>query len=130
MKRREFIAVLGGAATAWPIAARAQQGGVRNIGMLMVQSQDDPDGRARSNAFLPALPRVGCTDGRDLRLDYRWCAGDPNLIREGAAELAALAPDVILTSSAAAVGPLLQTTRTVPVVFVLVADPVGAGFVK
>jgi putative ABC transport system substrate-binding protein len=129
MRRRDFIQGIA-ASSAWPVTARAQQGGVRRIGMLMVQGQDDPDGRARNNAFLQALQHLGWTDGRNLRLDYRWCSGDPNLIREGAAELAALAPDVILTSSAAAVGPLLQATRTVPVVFVLVADPVGAGFVK
>ncbi len=103
---------------------------MRRIGMLMVQGQNDPDGQARNVAFLQALQQLGWTDGRNLHLDYRWSAGDPNLIRKGAAELAALAPDVIITSSAAAVGPLLQATRTVPVVFVLVADPVGAGFVK
>jgi putative ABC transport system substrate-binding protein len=130
VRRRDFITLVGGAAAAWPLAARAQQNGVRRIGMLMVQGQDDADGQARKNAFLQALQHLGWTDGRNLRLDYRWCAGDPNLIRKGAAELAALVPDVILTSSAAAVGPLLQATRTVPVVFVLVADPIGAGFVK
>jgi putative ABC transport system substrate-binding protein len=129
MRRRDFIQGIA-AAAAWPLAASAQQGGVRRIGMLMVQGQDDADGQARNNAFLQALQHLGWTDGRNLHLDYRWCAGDSNLIRKGAAELAALAPDVILTSSAAAVGPLLQATRTVPVVFVLVADPVGAGFVK
>jgi putative tryptophan/tyrosine transport system substrate-binding protein len=129
MRRREFIGLLGGAA-AWPLAARAQQGErVRRIGMLMTQAQDDADGRARNEAFLQALQRLGWTDGGNLRLDYRWSAGDADNIRKYAAELAALAPDVIVTSGAAGVAPLLQATRVVPIVFVVVADPVGAGFV-
>jgi putative ABC transport system substrate-binding protein len=123
MRRRELIALIGSAA-AWPLAARTQQGGTRRIGILMIQGRNDPEGRARNDAFLKALQHLGWAEGRDLHIDYRWTDGDPNLIGKGAAELAALAPDVILTSSAAAVGRLLEATRSV------VADPVGAGFVK
>jgi ABC-type uncharacterized transport system substrate-binding protein len=127
--RREFIAGFGGALV-WPLAAPAQHAEhVRRVGMLMTVGHDDPDGRARNEAFLQALQQLGWTDGRNVQIDYRWSAGDPDRIRKDAAELAALTPDVILTNGGAGVAPLLQTTRVVPVVFVLVADPVGAGFV-
>ena len=130
MRRRDFITLLGGAAAAWPLAARAQQPErMRRVGMLMTQAQDDPNGRARNKAFLEALEKLGWSVGGNVRIEYRWSAGDAERIRKDAADLAALAPDVILTNGAAGVGPLLQATRTVPVVFVLVADPVGAGFV-
>jgi putative ABC transport system substrate-binding protein len=130
MKRREFIALLGGTA-AWPLAARAQQDErMRRIGVLTAATPaDDPDGQARLAAFLQVLQQLGWTDGRNLRIDYRWGLGDANNIRRYAAELAALAPDVILSVGTASMGPLLQATRTVPIVFVSVADPVGAGFV-
>ena len=115
---------------AWPLAARAQQPErMRRIGVLMSLAADDPEAQARIAAFLQGLQQLGWTDGRNVRIDTRWGAGDADDIRKYAAELVALAPDVILATGAAAVGPLLQATRTVPIVFVNVADPVGAGFV-
>jgi putative tryptophan/tyrosine transport system substrate-binding protein len=130
MKRREFIRLLGGAA-AWPLAARAQQPErMRRIGALNGgSSADDPDGQARLAAYLQQLQQLGWTDGRNVRIDYRWGLGDADNIRKYTAELVALAPDVIFAAGTAAVGPMLQATRTVPIVFALVADPVGAGFV-
>jgi ABC-type uncharacterized transport system substrate-binding protein len=129
VKRREFITLLGGAA-AWPLAARAQQSErMRRIGVLMPFAADDLEGQARIAALLQELQPLGWTVGRNVRIDYRWSAGDAVNMRKYAAELVALAPDVILTSGAAGAAPLLQATRTVPIVFVLVADPVGAGFV-
>jgi putative ABC transport system substrate-binding protein len=129
VKRREFITLLGGAA-AWPLAARAQQSErMRRIGVLMPFAADDLEGQARIAALLQELQPLGWTVGRNVRIDYRWSAGDAVNMRKYAAELVALAPDVILTSGAAGAAPLLQATRIVPIVFVLVADPVGAGFV-
>jgi ABC-type uncharacterized transport system substrate-binding protein len=130
MKRREFITLLGGAAVAWPLAARAQQGErVRSVGVLQLQAADDPENKARLAAFRQELQRLGWVEGRNLRIVARWGAGSAAKIHEDAAELVALSPDVILTSGAGAVAPLMQVTRIVPIVFVLVADPVGAGFV-
>jgi putative ABC transport system substrate-binding protein len=130
LRRREFITLLGGAVAASPLAAHAQQGErMRRVGVLMTTSADDPDGQARNAAFLQGLQPLGWTVGRNLRIDYRWSAGNADDTRQYAAELVALAPDITLTGGAAGVAPLLQTTRTVPIVFVLVADPVGAGFV-
>src|SRR5262245_16854366 len=130
MRRREFVALLSGAAAMWPLASRAQQGErMRRIGVLTNVTADDPVGRARLAAFLQALQQVGWTDGRNVRIDHRWTLGDAEHSRKSAAELIALAPDVILAAGSATMGPLLQTTRTVPVVFVHVPDPVGAGFV-
>ena len=130
MRRREFITLLGSAAAAWPLAAHAQQAErVRRVGVLMGQAADDPQGKARVAAFLQGLQQLGWTDGRNVRIDIRWTRGNPDEIRKYAAELVALAPDVILGSGSPAVGPLLQTTRTVPIVFAAVIDPVGAGFV-
>jgi putative ABC transport system substrate-binding protein len=131
MRRREFITLLGGATVAWPLAARGQQPErMRRIGVLTSGADaDDPDGRARSAAFLQGLQQLGWTDGRNIRIDYRWGAGDADNMRKYAAELVSLVPDVILASGTATVAPLLQETRTVPIVFVQVADPVGAGFV-
>jgi ABC-type uncharacterized transport system substrate-binding protein len=123
--RRVFIGMLGGAA-AWP--AGAQQG-VPMIGVLMPLAVDDPQGQARIAAFLQGLQQSGWSDGRNLRIDYRWAAGDHDRIRRYAVELVALAPDVILAMGTTSVGPLLQSTRTVPIVFAQVSDPVGAGFV-
>ena len=130
MKRRQFITLLGGAA-AWPLAASAQQPErMRRIGALNAgSSADDPDGQARLAAYLQQLQQLGWTDGRNVRIDYRWGLGDADNIRKYTAELVALAPDVIFAAGTAAVGPMLQATRTVPIVFALVADPVGAGFV-
>jgi putative tryptophan/tyrosine transport system substrate-binding protein len=130
MKRREFITLLGGAAGGWPVVARAQQPErMRRVGLLYTFAADDPEGQARNAALLQALQPLGWTVGRNLRIDYRWGAGDAASTRKNAADLVALAPDLILTNGAAGVGPLLEVTRSVPVVFVLVADPVGAGFV-
>ncbi|MGB7774385.1 MAG: ABC transporter substrate-binding protein [Pseudolabrys sp.] len=131
MRRREYIGGILGSAATWPLAARAQQGEqMRRIGVLTSgAAADDPDGQVRSAAFVQGLQQLGWTDGRNIRIDYRWGAGDADNMRKYAAELVALAPDVILASGTASVAPLLQATRTVPIVFVQVTDPVGAGFV-
>jgi putative tryptophan/tyrosine transport system substrate-binding protein len=129
MRRREFIAMLGGAA-AMPLAARAQQGErMRRIGVLLPAAADDPEYQARVGAFLQALALLGWTIGRNVRIDTRWATANAAEIRRHAAELAALAPDVILAAGTATVGPLQQASRTVPIVFPYVVDPVGAGFV-
>ena len=128
MRRREFITLLGGAA-AWPLAAHAQSGPLRRVGVLQTTSADSPDGQARHAAFLQGLQQLGWTDGRNVRIETRWSA-DADRIRSYVAELVALAPDVILASGSATVGPLLQLTRSVPIVFTNVPDPVGAGFVN
>jgi putative tryptophan/tyrosine transport system substrate-binding protein len=131
MKRRSFITLLGGAA-AWPLAARAQQGErVRRIGVLFgANTAGDVEGQARIDAFRQAMELLGWTTGRNLQIEYRWGNADAANLRKYAAELAAFAPDVILSSGTASLGPLLQETRTVPIVFVNVSDPVGAGFVN
>ena len=131
MRRREFITLIGGAAAVWPLAARAQQGErMRRVGMLHTPAVDDPDGQARNAAFLQGLQQFGWTDGRNVRIDTRWSAGDADRIRSYVVELVAFLPDVIVASGSATVGPLLQATRTVPIVFVNVPDPVGAGYVE
>jgi len=128
--RRQFITLLSGAAAAWPLAARAQQGGrMRRVGVLQNLASDDPAEQARLMAFGQGLQELGWTIGRNVRIENRWSAGDPERIRRNTEEMVALAPDVILASGNAGVAPLLQATRTVPVVFVIVPDPVGAGFV-
>jgi putative ABC transport system substrate-binding protein len=129
VRRREFITLLGGAAAGWPLAARAQQPErVRRIGVLMYLPADDAEGQARLAAFAQALKQLGWSDGGNLRIDTRWATADD--IRRHAAELAALAPDVLVAGTGTAtVAPLLQATRTVPIVFTVVIDPVGAGFV-
>ena len=130
MKRRQFITLLGGAAAAWPLAARAQPGErMRRVGVLTNLAAEDPEGQLRNIAFAQALAQLGWTVGQNLRIEHRWAAGDAERIRKYAAELVALTPDVMLATGPAGVAPLLQTTRTVPVVFVLVPDPVSAGFV-
>jgi putative ABC transport system substrate-binding protein len=130
MGRRAFITLIGGAA-AWPLAARAQQGErVRRIGVLIGGARTDPGFRAYSAAFLEGLQQLGWTDGLNVQIEYRWGGGNTDDIRKYAAELVALAPDVILVSGTASAGPLLQAARTVPVVFVNLPDPVGAGYVK
>ena len=129
MRRREFIAALGGAAV-WPVTARTQQEAVRRIGVLLPSVADDPEFQARIAAFLQGLGQLGWTDGRNVRIDTRWATTNADDIRRHAAELVASAPDVILATGASTVGSLLQATRTVPIVFPFVADPVGAGFVE
>jgi putative ABC transport system substrate-binding protein len=130
MKRRAFITLLAGATAASPIAAHAQQPErMRRIGVLMNFAADDPEGQARLLAFAQALAQSGWTDGRNARIDIRWGAGDPERIRKQAAELVALAPDVMLASGGTTLGPLRQVSRTVPTVFTGAGDPVGAGFV-
>jgi putative ABC transport system substrate-binding protein len=129
-KRREFITLLRGAAVAWPVVVGAQQPArMRRIGVLMTTSADDPEGQSRIAAFHQGLQQWGWTVGGNVTVDIRFGV-DNSVIRKHAGELAALAPDVILANSSAAVGPLLQVTRTVPIVFAVVADPVGAGFVE
>jgi putative ABC transport system substrate-binding protein len=129
VRRREFITLLGGTA-AWPVAARAQQsGGMRRIGVLMAQGADDPAQQARVATFLQGLQQFGWTAGRNLHIDTRWSTGKSDDIRKHTAELVALAPEVILAGGGTVVAPLLQATRTVPIVFVQVVDAVGAGFV-
>ena len=132
MNRREVITVLGGAAASWPLAVRAQQTAVplRRIGVFMHFAADDPEGQARIGAFLQGLQEFGWAIGSNIKIDYRWSAGDPERSRRYAAELIALAPDVILGSGTTTVVPLQQATRTVPIVFMLIPDPVGAGFVE
>jgi putative tryptophan/tyrosine transport system substrate-binding protein len=130
MKRREFITLLGGTAVAWPLGARAQQGEqMRRIGVLMSFAADHPESQPRLAAFQQGLQQLGWIDGRNVRIDHYWGGADANRIRKYAAELVALAPDVILANGSVVVAPLLQTTRAVPIVFVYVPDPVGAGFV-
>jgi putative tryptophan/tyrosine transport system substrate-binding protein len=131
MRRREFITLLGGAAAAWPLAARAQQGErVRRIGVLMSVAADGPEGPARLAALRQGLQQSSWTDGRNVDLVIRWGAGDAERIRSYAAELVALGPDVILASGDIVGVALRQATRTVPIVFTLIADPVGAGLVE
>jgi putative tryptophan/tyrosine transport system substrate-binding protein len=130
MTRREFIALLGGAAAAWPLAARAQQRErMEKSGVLHGFAADDPLGQARNGVFLQGLQQAGWTIGRNVQIEIRWAAGDADRLRTYAAELVALAPDVIFVTGNAGVAPLLQASRTVPIVFALVPDPVGAGFV-
>jgi putative ABC transport system substrate-binding protein len=133
MRRRQFIALSGGAAAAallGPRAARAQQPDqMRRIGVLIGVAKDDPDVQTRYAAFLQRLQQSGWIEGRNLRIDTRWAAGNAADTRKYAAELVALAPEVILSFGSATIGPLLQATRTVPIVFSLVVDPIGAGFV-
>ena len=130
LKRREFITLLGGGAAAWPLAVRAQQAErVRRIGVLMTQAEDDPEGQTRLLALAQGLQESGWTIGRNVRIDTRWGQGDAERYRRYAAELVALAPDVILVNGPAALAQLQQATRSVPILFVNVVDPVGAGFV-
>jgi putative ABC transport system substrate-binding protein len=131
MRRREFITILGGAAATWPLPARAQHSEqMRRIGVLQGGGDtDDPRSQPNITAFLQTLQQLGWADGRNVKIDYRWPAADADKTRKYAAELVALAPDVILAMSSPALVSLLQATRTVPIVFVGVADPVGAGFV-
>jgi len=130
MRRRDFIALIGGGTVAWPLAARAQQPDqMRRIGVLISTASDDPVGQARVATFLQGLQQLGWTDGRNMRIDTRWASNNADNGRKYAAELIALAPDVILAGGSLATSSLLQATRAVPIVFALVPDPVGAGYV-
>jgi putative tryptophan/tyrosine transport system substrate-binding protein len=131
MRRREFITLLGSAAVAWPVTTRAQRSErTWRIGVLMSTPADDKEGQARINAFIQGLQGLGWVDGRNVRIDTRWAAGDADRGRQYATELVTLMPDVILASGGSVVGPLLQATRTVPIVFTQTPDPVAAGFVN
>jgi putative ABC transport system substrate-binding protein len=130
MKRREVIALLGAAAT-WPVAARAQQAErIRRIGVLMPLAADNPEGQARVAAFRQGLEVLGWTDGHNLRIEYRWATGNVDNVRQHSAELAALGLEVVLAPGSTTVGSLVQASRNLPIVFVNVVDPVGAGFVE
>jgi putative tryptophan/tyrosine transport system substrate-binding protein len=127
MKRREFITLLGGATVAWPLAARAQQSGqMRRVGVLTALAKDNSEGQARITAFVQGLQKLGWTEGRNLQIEYRWGSGD---LQKAAAELVALSPDVIFTTNTPAVAALQQATRSVPIVFAQVTDPVSGGYV-
>jgi putative tryptophan/tyrosine transport system substrate-binding protein len=131
MKRRKFITLLGGAAAMWPIAANAQQAErMRRVGVLMNVAADDPLSTLRVSAFAQAMQELGWTVGRNLRIDYRWGQADPDRLRQYAAELVTLAPEVIVSNANPATTALQQATRSVPIVFVNQVDPVGAGFVE
>ena len=129
LRRREVIAALGGA-VAWPLAARAQQGDrIRRIGVLMPGDENDPDGKRRYSAFTHALADLGWTDGRNVRIDLRWAGDDINRIRALAQELAGLQPDIILTHGTPATAAVQRETRTIPIVFANLADPVASSIV-
>ena len=126
--RREFITLLGGAAAAWPLTARAQQR-MRRIAVMMILAADDPEAITRAGAFLQGLQQLGWTLGQNLRIDYRWGATDAERVRRYAAELVALGPDVILGDGGTIVRELQQASATVPIIFTAVTDPVGGGLV-
>jgi putative tryptophan/tyrosine transport system substrate-binding protein len=130
MRRREFVALLGGAAVVWPFVAGAQQlDVVRRIGVLMGFPESDSQAQSYIAAFRDGLQKLGWTDGRNVRIETRWTALDKELMQQFAKELVALQPDLILTQSTPATAELLQQTRTIPIVFGLLADPIGSGFV-
>ena len=131
MRRREFIGLVGSVAAAWPVAASAQQSDrMRRVGLLSGGRADDPEIQARVTAFVQALQQMGWTDGRNVRIDYRWGEGNADTIRKSTAELVALSPDVILTPGGPALERLRQVTRTIPIVFVITPDPVGSSLVE
>jgi putative tryptophan/tyrosine transport system substrate-binding protein len=131
MNRRDFITLLSGAAVTWPLAARAQRSDrMRRIGVLTPLPADHPDAKARHAAFLESLRQLGWSEGHNVRIEARWSAGDPAITRKNAVELVALAPDVILATGSAGLPAILEATRSVPIVFVVVPDPVGSGFVE
>jgi len=130
-KRRDFITLLGGAAVALPIAARAQQTGrMRRIGVLIGPAESDPEGQTRAEALRQDLQKLGWTEGRNIRIDYRWGTGEPDRAQASAAELVALAPDVIVAHGTPAATAVQRATRSIPIVFLVVVDPVGAGLVE
>jgi putative tryptophan/tyrosine transport system substrate-binding protein len=131
MKRREFITLLGCWAAAWPIAALAQQSDqMRRIGMLMNNAEDDPEGQTRAAAFRQGLQALGWTEGKNLRIDWNWTAGDIGRIRGDLTELAGRPPDIIVANGRAILSEAVQMIRSIPIVFVLVTDPVGQGFIS
>jgi putative tryptophan/tyrosine transport system substrate-binding protein len=131
MRRREFITLLGGSMVAWPCAVRAQPiERVQRIGVLSALAADDPQGKAVIAAFMQGLQRLGWTDGRNLKTEFRWGAGNADDMRKFATELVSVAPDVLVATGGASVGPLLQATKMIPIVFANVPDPVGSGFVE
>ena len=130
MKRREFITLIGGAAALWSQVASAQNpGGVRRIGVLLSLAETDPEGKAQLSGFTQGLAELGWIDGRNLRMEIRWGRGDIDRIRTFAKELVVLQPDVILSHGTPVTAALHRETRTIPIVFVTVSDPVGDGFV-
>ena len=130
MRRRELMATLGGAAIAWPLLGRTQQiNQMRRVGVLMLLAAEDAVAKARIVTFRQSLRQLGWIDGNNLQIDYRWSTGDSDQVRKDAVDLVALAPDVLLATGSSSVAALQQATRTVPIVFALVSDPVGAGFV-
>jgi putative ABC transport system substrate-binding protein len=131
MKRREFITLLGGAAAAWPLAARAQQAErVRRVTVLMNNAEDDPEGQARAAAFRQGLQALGWTEGKTLRIDWYWTAGDVRRIRSDVTELLGRPPDIIVANGRVTLSEAMQVIRSIPIVFVLVNDPVGQGFIS
>jgi len=130
LKRRDFITLLGGAAASWSLAARAQQAAMRQVGMLLSGTADDAVLQAWAGAFLQGLAQSGWIVGRNVRIETRWAGSKADDIRRHAQELAVLAPDVILANGGSTVRPLLQSTRSIPIVFTIVTDPVGAGYVE
>jgi len=128
MRRRKFISLLGGAAAMWSLASQAQER-VRRLGVLMHLAADDPDGQSRLAAFLQGLQEAGWVVGRNIAIDVRWAAGNVESMSRFAKELVAQQPDLIFVTSTPATGAMVQATHTIPVIFVLVADPVGGGFV-
>src|SRR5262249_26855448 len=132
MRRREVLKVLGGAAMApWPLTVRAQQGQrIRLIGVLLPVGLGDTDYQARMSSFRQELQRLGWTENRNVHIDIRWAGGDVDEIRKQARELAALVPDVVLATGSGAPGPMLEATRTIPIVFAAVPDPVASGLVE
>jgi putative ABC transport system substrate-binding protein len=131
MRRREFLKTVGGVAACWPLTARAQRPDVmQRIGVLEATGEDDPQNKAKYAAFEQELQQLGWTKGRNLRIDYRWGGGDPDTIRKQADELLAFQPSVILASGSSGTGQMLRATRTVPIVFAIVPDPVGSGYVQ
>jgi putative tryptophan/tyrosine transport system substrate-binding protein len=131
MKRRELITLLGGAAVAWPLAVRAQQPDrIRRIGVMMVNAEDDPEGQRRIRVFRQGLQQLGWSEGRNIRIDYRWRVDEADRARTSTAELITSAPDAILANGTPALAALHRATRSIPVVFVVVVDPVGGGYVE
>ena len=131
MRRRDFIKVIAGSAVGWPHAARAQRpDAMRKIGMIMGFPESDPQARPRVNAFLAALQELGWNDGGNIKMEYRWAAGEENRIRAAAADLVAQAPDVIVAHGSEGTSAVKSYTRTIPIVFVQVSDPVGLGVVE
>jgi len=130
MKRREFITLLGGVTATWPLNVRAQQSDrIRQVGILLPATADNPEFQGEIGAFLHELSRLGWTNGVNVQIETRWATTNPAEIRKQAAELAALAPDVIVAHGTSTVGPMMQATKTVPIVFPIAIDPLGAGFV-